>query len=181
MKKGILLTILALMCQLAVVAQNYDRYNYFHEEAMKLKSEGKLNEAKEKFKKIKVICQGGIPQNNDLDKMIRECTTISLSEYKLQFDACGGKPKNVTVKVNAKSFTVNSNFKWCKASKKGSAVSVSCENNDSPYPRSASISIVADGKTASLEVSQNGGLLEFEAQPDSLHFSKLSETVTVEC
>ena len=58
MKKGILLTILALMCQLAVVAQNYDRYNYFHDEAVKLKNEGKLNEAKDKFKKIKVIAFG---------------------------------------------------------------------------------------------------------------------------
>ena len=61
MKKGILLTILALMCQFAVVAQNYDRYNYFHDEAVKLKNEGKLNEAKEKFKKIRVVCKGGIP------------------------------------------------------------------------------------------------------------------------
>ena len=70
MKKGFLLTILALMCHLAVFAQNYDRYNYFHDEAVKLKNEGKLDEAKEKFKKIRVICQGGIPENNDLDKMI---------------------------------------------------------------------------------------------------------------
>lgn len=179
MKKGILLTILALMCQLAVVAQNYDRYNYFHEEAMKLKNEGKLNEAKEKFKKIKVNCQGGIPQNNDLDKMIKECTTIILSEDSLQFGAYDDKPKNVTVKVNAKSFTVNSNTLWCKVSKKGSVVSVSCENNDSPYSRNAGISIAADGKTVSMDVLQNGGLLKFEVQPDSIRFSKLSETIEV--
>ena len=97
MKKGILLTILALMCQLAIFAQNYDRYNYFHDEAVKLKNEGKLNEAKEKFKKIKVICRGGIPENNDLDKMIRECTTISLSESEIQLEATGKKPKSVTL------------------------------------------------------------------------------------
>lgn len=179
MKKGILLTILALMCQLAVVAQNYDRYNFFHAEAVKLKNEGKLNEAKEKFKKIKVICQGGIPADNDLDRMIRECTTISLSENKLQFDAYGAKPQSVTVKANAKSFSVNSNSKWCKAVKKGNVVSVSCVNNDGPYERSANVSIVADGKAVSLEVSQNGGQLEFETQPDSVYFSKLSETITV--
>lgn len=179
MKRGILLTILALMCQVAVFAQNYDRYNYFHDEAVKLKNEGKLNEAKEKFKKIKVICQGGIPQNNDLDKMIRECTTISLSENKLEFDAYKSKPKNVTVKVNAKSFAANSNAKWCKVSKKGNVVSVSCTNNDGPYQRSANVSIVADGKAVSFDVFQNGGLLEFESQPDSVHFSKQSETITV--
>ena len=88
MKKRILFTLVVLfLCQLAVVAQNYDRYHYFHEEAVKLKNEGKLDEAKEKFKRIKVICKGGIPESNDLDKMIRECTTISLSESSLQFDA----------------------------------------------------------------------------------------------
>lgn len=179
MKKGILLTILTLVLQLAVVAQNYDRYNFFHDEAVKLKNEGKLNEAKEKFKKIKVICQGGIPQNNDLDRMIRECTTITLSENNLQFDAYGAKPKSVTVKVNAKSFAANSNMKWCKASKKGNTVSVSCDNNDSPYSRSASVSIAADGKIVSLEVSQLGGQLVFEARPDSVRFSKLRETIAV--
>ena len=59
MKKGFLLTLIAFfLCQLTVVAQNYDRYNYFHDEAVKLKNEGKLNEAKEKFKKIRVVCKG---------------------------------------------------------------------------------------------------------------------------
>ena len=179
MKKGIILTIVALICQLAVVAQNYDRYNYFHDEAMRLKNEGKLNEAKEKFKKIKVICQGGIPEDNDLDRMIRECTTISLSENNLEFDASGGKSVNVKVRVNAKSFTSNSNAKWCKVGKKGNVVSVSCDKNKSPYQRSASVSITADGKTVSLDVSQNGGRLEFEVQPDSIHFSRQGETVAV--
>lgn len=179
MKKGILLTILALMCQLAVVAQNYDRYNYFHDEAMKLKNEGKLNEAKEKFKKIKVICQGGIPENNDLDKMIRECTTINLSESNLQFEATGKKSKFVTVKANAESFRVSSNMEWCKAVKKGNSVSVSCENNDCPNPRTAAVSVVADGKSVSFGVSQLGGALEFEARPDTVRFSKLSETIEV--
>ena len=112
MKKGLLLTILALMCHLAVFAQNYDRYNYFHDEAVKLKNEGKLDEAKEKFKKIRVICQGGIPENNDLDKMIRECTTISLSESNVTFEALGGQSNNVTVKTNAETFKVSSNAKW---------------------------------------------------------------------
>ena len=179
MKKGILFTILVLMCQLAVVAQNYDRYNFFHDEAVKLKNEGKLNEAKEKFKKIKVICQGGIPQNNDLDKMIRECTTINLSESNLQFEARGAKSKSVTVRANAETFRVNSDLPWCKVAKKGNSVAVSCENNESPNPRSATVTVVADGKSVSFEVSQNGGRLEFEAQPDSVHFSKLSETVEI--
>ena len=180
MKKRLLLTIIAFfMCQLAVVAQNYDRYNYFHDEAMKLKNEGKLNEAKEKFKKIKVICKGGIPENNDLDKMIRECTTISLSESNLQFEARGAKSKSVTVRTNAETFRVNSNLPWCKALKKGNAVSVSCDNNESPNPRNASVSVVADGKSVSFEVSQSGGELEFEARPDSVHFSKLSERVEI--
>jgi hypothetical protein len=167
------------MCQLAVVAQNYDRYNFFHDEAVKLKNEGKLNEAKEKFKKIKVICQGGIPQNNDLDKMIRECTTINLSESNLQFEARGAKSKSVTVRANAETFRVNSDLPWCKVAKKGNSVAVSCENNESPNPRSATVTVVADGKSVSFEVSQNGGRLEFEAQPDSVHFSKLSETVEI--
>ena len=179
MKKGILITILALLCQLAVVAQNYDRYNYFHEEAVKLKNEGKLNEAKEKFKKIKVICKGGIPEDNDLDRMIRECTTLTLSLNNLQFEAKGNQAKQVTVKTNASSFKASSNSTWCKASKKGNVVLVSCANNDGPYTRNANVSIVADGKTVSLDVSQNGGQLEFVARPDSVHFSKLRETVAV--
>ena len=180
MKKGILLTVLVvLLCQLAVIAQNYDRYNYFHEEAVKLKNEGKLAEAKEKFKKIKVICKGGIPDDNDLDKMIRECTTISLSESNLEFEAYGGRPKNVTVKVNASTFKASSNSKWCKVGKKGNVVSVSCENNDNPNPRSASVSVMADGKIVSFGVYQLGGRLEFEAIPDSVHFSSLSDTVGI--
>ena len=180
MKKGILLTVLVvLLCQLAVIAQNYDRYNYFHEEAVKLKNEGKLAEAKEKFKKIKVICKGGIPDDNDLDKMIRECTTISLSESNLEFEAYGGRPKNVTVKVNASTFKASSNSKWCKVGKKGNVVSVSCENNDNPNPRNASVSVMADGKIVSFGVYQLGGRLEFEAIPDSVHFSSLSDTVGI--
>ena len=180
MKKGILLTVLVtLLCHLYVVAQNYDRYNYFHEEAVKLKNEGKLVEAKEKFKKIKVICKGGIPQDNDLDKMIRECTTISLSESNLQFEAYGGRTKNVTVKVNASSFKASSNSKWCKVGKKGNVVSVSCENNNNPDPRNASVSVMADGKIVSFGVYQLGGQLEFEAIPDSVYFSKLSDTVEI--
>lgn len=179
MKKGILLTILALMCQLAIFAQNYDRYNFFHDEAVKLKNEGKLNEAKEKFKKIKVICRGGIPENNDLDKMIRECTTISLSESEIQLEATGKKPKSVTVRTNADSFRANSSMEWCKAAKKGNTVSVSCDNNDSPDLRSAIVTVVADGKSASFDVIQIGGVLKFEARPDSVRFSKLSETVDV--
>ena len=180
MKKGIILTVLVtLLCQLAVIAQNYDRYNYFHDEAVKLKNEGKLAEAKEKFKKIKVICKGGIPENNDLDKMIRECTTISLSENNLQFEAYGSRTKNVTVKVNATSFKASSNAKWCKVGKKGNVVSVSCENNDTPDSRNASVSVMADGKVASFAVYQLGGQLEFEAIPDTVHFSKLCDTVAV--
>lgn len=179
MKKGILLTILALMCQLAIFAQNYDRYNFFHDEAVKLKNEGKLNEAKEKFKKIKVICRGGIPENNDLDKMIRECTTISLSESEIQLEATGKKLKSVTVRTNADSFRANSSMEWCKAAKKGNTVSVSCDNNDSPDPRSAIVTVVADGKSVSFGVSQLGGALEFEARPDTVRFSKLSETIEV--
>ena len=180
MKKGILLTVLVvLLCQLAVIAQNYDRYNYFHEEAVKLKNEGKLVEAKEKFKKIKVICKGGMPDDNDLDKMIRECTTISLSESNLEFEAYGGRPKNVTVKVNASTFKASSNSKWCKVGKKGNVVSVSCENNDNPNPRSASVSVMADGKIVSFGVYQLGGRLEFEAIPDSVHFSSLSDTAGI--
>lgn len=180
MKKRIVLTLVVLfLCQLAVVAQNYDRYHYFHEEALKLKNEGKLDEAKEKFKRIKVICKGGIPENNDLDRMIRECTTISLSESNLQFNAHKSQTKQVNVRVNAESFKVNSNSPWCKASKKGNGISVSCDDNVSPNPRSASISVSADGKTVSIGVSQHGGLLEFEAHPDKVHFSKDSEIVGV--
>ena len=180
MKKSILLTVLVvLLCQLAVMAQNYDRYNYFHEEAVKLKNEGKLVEAKEKFKKIKVICKGGIPEDNDLDKMIRECTTISLSESNLQFEAYGSRAKSVTVKVNATSFKASSNAKWCKVGKKGNVVSVSCENNEAPNPRNASVSVMADGKIVSFSVYQLGGQLEFEAIPDSVYFSKLGDTVEI--
>ena len=180
MKKGILLTVLVvLLCQLAVIAQNYDRYNYFHEEAVKLKNEGKLVEAKEKFKKIKVICKGGIPEDNDLDKMIRECTTISLSESNLQFEAYGSRTKNVTVKVNATSFKATSNAKWCKVGKKGNVVSVTCENNEVPHPRDASVSVMADGKIVSFGVYQLGGRLDFKAIPDSVRFSKQSEAVDI--
>ena len=144
-----------------------------------MKNEGKLDEAKEKFKKIKVICQGGIPENNDLDKMIRECTTLSLSENNIQFELFQPQSKFVTVRVNADSFRVNSSEKWCKAAKKGNSVSVSCDDNDSPNPRETNVSVVADGKSVSFGVTQRGGRLEFEAKPDSVHFSKLSETVEI--
>jgi hypothetical protein len=180
MKKGILLTVLVvLLCQLAVIAQNYDRYNYFHEEAVKLKNEGKLVEAKEKFKKIKVICKGGIPEDNDLDKMIRECTTISLSENNLEFESFGGRTKNVTVKVNASTFKASSNSKWCKVGKKGNTISVSCENNDTPNPRNAIVSVMADGRIVSFGVYQLGGELDFEAIPDSVFFTKMCDTVEI--
>ena len=180
MKKGFLLMLIAFfLCQLTVVAQNYDRYNYFHDEAVKLKNEGKLNEAKEKFKKIRVVCKGGIPENNDLDKMIRECTTMSFSESELQFDAKGNQTKQVNVRVNADTFKASSNEKWCKVNKKGNAVTVSCEKNESPVTRTASVSVSADGKTMSFGVSQFGGNLEFEASPDKVHFSKESEMVRI--
>lgn len=175
MKKSFFLALIMLFIFQAVVAQNYDRYNYFHEEAVKLKNEGKLDVAKEKFKRIRVICKGGIPEDNDLDKMIRECTTISLSESNLQFEANGNQTKQVTVKVNADAFKVSSNSKWCKAIKKGKVVSVSCERNDTPSSRSANVSVSADGKTASFGVTQHGGQLEFEAYPDVVHFSKDAE------
>lgn len=176
MKKGFFLTLITLfICQIAVFAQNYDRYNYFHEEAVKLKNEGKLDEAKGKFKRIRVICKGGIPEDNDLDRMIRECTTISFSESSLQFDAKGTQTKQVNVKVNADSFKVSSNAKWCKAVKKGNSVSVSCVRNDTPSPRNASVSVSADGKTMSFGVIQLGGQLEFEARPNEVHFSKEEE------
>lgn len=180
MKKRLLLTILvAFVCQVTLFAQNYDRYNYFHDEAVKLKNEGKLNEAKEKFKKIRVVCKGGIPENNDLDKMIRECTTMSFSESELQFDAKGNQTKQVNVRVNADTFKASSNEKWCKVNKKGNAVTVSCEKNESPVTRTASVSVSADGKTMSFGVSQFGGNLEFEASPDKVHFSKESEMVRI--
>ena len=180
-KKYILLAfiIAASVCPKDVFAQNYDRYNYFHDEAVKLKNEGKLDEAKEKFKKIRVICQGGIPENNDLDKMIRECTTISLSESNLQFGANGGQTKSVNVKSNAESFKVSSNSKWCKVGKKGNSVSVSCDKNDLPNVRNAVVLVSADGKTVSLGVSQSGCELQLKAVPDSVHFSKHSETVGI--
>ena len=180
MKKRLLLTILAaFVCQVTLFAQNYDRYNYFHDEAVKLKNEGKLDEAKEKFKKIKVICKGGIPENNDLDKMIRECTTLSVSENNIQFEAYSSPAKSVKVKTNADSFRVNSSEDWCNAFRKGNTVSVTCKRNDTPNSRTANISVIADGKTVSFEVSQRGGQLEFEAQPDSVHFSKMSERVEI--
>ena len=179
MRKSFFLTLIVLFLCQVVVAQNYDRYNYFHEEAVKLKNEGKLNEAKGKFKRIRVICKGGIPEDNDLDKMIRECTTINLSESNLEVEAKGNQTRLVNVNVNSDSFKVSSNMKWCKVAKKGNAVSVSCERNDAPTSRNASVSVSADGKIASLVVSQQGGQLEFEARPDNVHFSKESEIVGV--
>ena len=179
MRKNFFLTLIVLFLCQVVVAQNYDRYNYFHEEAVKLKNEGKLDEAKGKFKRIWVICKGGIPEDNDLDKMIRECTTISLSESNLQFEAKGNQTKQVNVKVNADSFKASSNMKWCKVAKKGNAVSVSCERNDAPTSRNASVSVSADGKTMTLGVLQLGGQLEFEARPKEVHFSKDGEIVGI--
>lgn len=176
MKKGLFLTLITFfLFQMVVFAQNYDRYNYFHDEAVKLKNEGKLDEAKGKFKRIRVICKGGIPEDNDLDRMIRECTTISFSESSLQFDAKGNQTKQVNVKVNADSFKVSSNAKWCRVVKKGNAVSVSCDRNDTPSSRNASVSVSADGKTVSFGVTQLGGQLEFEAHPNEVRFSKDEE------
>lgn len=181
MKKSIVLTLIVFFLgQMIVLAQtNYERYNYFHDEAVKLKNEGKLDEAKEKFKRIRVICKGGIPEDNDLDKMIRECTTISFSESNLQFDAYKPQTKQVNVKVNAESIKVGCNEKWCTASKKGKTVMVSCNENDSPDPRTASVSVSADGKTVYINVEQRGGLLELDVYPDTIHFSKSSDSAEV--
>ena len=168
-----------LLCYLAVEAQNYDRYYFFHDEAVKLKNEGKLDVSRDKFKKIKEICKGGIPPDNDLDKMIRECTTLGVSESVLQFDAMGGLSKNVTVRTNADAFRVSSGSDWCKAWKKGNVITVSCEMNSSPSPRETHVLVVVESKTVSIGVSQRGGQFEFELKPDSVSFSKSSETVRI--
>lgn len=180
MKRGILLTVIAVFLgYLTVEAQNYDRYNYFHEEAVKLKNEGKLEEAREKFIKIKDICKGGIPQDNDLDRMIRECTTLSVSESALHFEANGGQAKKVTVRTNAGSFRVSGGSDWCKFAKKGDYITVSCDANDRPGSRNSNVLVSTEGRMVSISVTQMGGQLEFNAQPDSVNLSKMSETVEI--
>lgn len=172
--KRVLLIIVALFFSVMVVeAQDYSRYNYFHDEAVRLIGQGKLVEAKVKLEAIKRTCKGAIPPDNDLDALIYSCIVISPATHHLQFDPEGGEEQCVSVTSNMGQFKAGSNASWCRISKKTKdKICVVCDDNLLPIDRTATITLNVEGKTSSISVSQIGGEVSLMVQPDTLYFSK---------
>lgn len=180
MSKRIFITFFALfICYLSVNAQDYSRYYYFYDEAVKLMNAGNLVEAKTKFIKIKEnLNQGGIPPNNDLSQKIKDCTIITFSPNGLEFGP-DGQTAFVTVSVNANHYSASSNSKWCHVAKKQNGLSVSCDENTGASYRNATVSVSADGKSKSFAVVQQGGELEFYLQPADVNFPNAIDTALI--
>lgn len=171
MKKTFLTLIAMLATFLSVEAQDYSRYNTFHEEAVKLMGQGKLVEAKAKLEAIKKTCKGAIPVNNDLDALILKCIVITPKPQSLQFDSQNAKEQSIKVTTNMGQFWVGSNANWCHVNKKSKdEIRVYCENNGTPDDRRASITIRVEGKTAQVSVVQTGGEAVLEVNPDRIEF-----------
>lgn len=180
MSKNFLITIfVAFILNLTAAAQDYSRYYYFYDEAIKLMNAGNFDDAKTKFISIKEnLNQGGLPPNNDLDQKIKDCTKISFSPNELKFESAG-QTAFVAVSVNASNFSVSSNSRWCRAVKKQNGVSVSCDENTEANSRNAIVTVHADGKLKSFAVLQQGGELEFDIQPMSVNFSNNTDTASI--
>ena len=177
MTKKTLLTIIALFVSfLTLEAQDYSRYNAFHEEAVRLMAQGKLVEAKTKLETIKKTCKGAIPPDNDLDALIIKCIVITPSTRYLQFDSHDIEEQCVTVTYNMGQFKASSNSDWCHVSKNKTknCIYVVCDDNVLPKDRSATITLNSEGKIATITVVQVGGDVKLIVQPDSLNFPKES-------
>ena len=154
---------------LALDAQDFSRYNYFHEEAVKLMNQGKLVEAKAKLENIKKTCKGAIPDDNDLDALILRCIVLTPSARYLQFDAHDTEEQCVAV-TNMGQFKVVSNSDWCLVRKEKSFIYVGCKENTLPKARTAVVSLSLEGKVATITVEQQGGDVRLAVQPDSVGF-----------
>lgn len=168
-----------VICYLSADAQDYSRYYYFYEEAVKLMNAGNLDDAKVKFINIQEnLNQGGIPPDNDLAQKIKDCTTIAFSSSNLKFGP-DEQSAFVTVTVNATHFSASSNAKWCHVAKQHNGISVSCDQNTDADIRNAAITVYADGKSKSLAVIQQGGELELNIQPLSVVLSSTIDTASI--
>lgn len=177
MMKKTLLTIIALFVSfLTLEAQDYSRYNIFHEEAVKLMAQGQLLEAKTKLEAIKKTCKGAIPPDNDLDALILKCIVISPSTRYLQFDSHDMEEQCVAVTNNMGQFKVSSNSNWCHVSKKKTKnyIYVVCDDNLLPKDRLATITLSSEGKIVTITVVQLGGDVKLIVQPDAVSFPKES-------
>lgn len=177
----IILTIITInFCFLTASAQDgSNRFEFFFREGKKLMDEGKFDQAKAKFEGIKEHYKSSIPKDIDIDELIRKCTTIDFSEAQLYFDAKDSMKKCITVKSNAKSIKVINSEKWCKASYKGGKIYVTCTDNNNPKSRNASITVVAESKRKSFNVTQLGGRLQFKVEPSTVSFPQKGDTARV--
>ncbi len=173
----------------------YGRRQEAYDEAVSKMKKGEYNDAKERFEKLKKSYKGSLPKNNDLDEMIRKCTTLDFSPKTttLQFSAHQPGTKSITVTTNAHKLSVKGN-KWCHPSVSGTdnngekvvtqkrVITVRCDDNDNPTENVGSIQVNADGKTVSITVKQLSGELTIEVYPDVVDFSDKGgvETITVE-
>lgn len=177
MTKKTLLTIIALFVGfLALEAQDYSRYNAFHEEAVRLMTQGKLLEAKTKLETIKKTCKGAIPPDNDLDALILKCIVISPSTHYLQFESHDNEEQCVVVTNNIGQFKASSDSDWCHVSKKKTKnyIYIICDDNLVPKDRLATITLNSEGKIATITVVQFGGDVKLIVQPDTMSFPKES-------
>ncbi len=169
---SLLATMFALF--LSVEAQDYSRYDYFHDEAVRLMSQGKLVEAKAKLENIKKTCKGAIPPDNDLDALILKCIVISPSVRYLQFEPQDNEEQCVAVTNNMAQFKASSNSDWCQVSKKKTKnyIYVTCEDNLLPRDRTATITLSSEGKVVTISVVQLGGDVKLVVHPDTVSFLK---------
>lgn len=176
MKKTLLTIMVLFISFLTLEAQDYSRYNIFHEEAVKLMAQGKLLEAKTKLETIKKTCKGAIPPDNDLDALILKCIVISPSTRYLQFESHDSEEQCIAVTNNMGQFKVSSNSNWCHVSKKKSKnyIYVACDDNLLPKDRMATITLSSEGKTVTVSVVQLGGDVKLFVQPDAVSFPKES-------
>ena len=175
-KRIILLTVALFVCFLTVEAQDYSRYSFFREEAIKLMNQGKLVEAKVKLENIKKTCKGAIPPDNDLDALILRCILITPSANHLQFGSKEKEEQCVTVTNNMGQFRASSNSDWChvRKNKTQNYIYITCDDNLTPKERSATITLNSDGKIATISVVQIGADVILEVQPNTVNFPKES-------
>lgn len=177
--KRTLLTIIALFaCFLMLKAQDYSRYNIFHEEAVNLMAQGKLLEAKTKLETIKKTCKGAIPPDNDLDALILKCIVITPSTRYLQFESQDSEEQCVAVTNNMGQFKASSNSDWCHVSKNKTKnyIYIACDDNLMPKDRLATITLNSEGKIVTISVVQLGGDVKLIVQPDVVNFPKESHS-----
>ena len=176
MKRILLLAVAVFVSFLTVEAQDYSRYNFFHDEAVKLMNQGKLVEAKGKLENIKKTCKGAIPPDNDLDLLILRCIVITPSVRYLQFESQNNEEQCVAVINNMGQFKASSNSDWCHVSKNKTKnyIYIVCDDNLIPKDRFATITLSSEGKTVTISVVQLGDNVKLVVQPDTVVFPKES-------